>query len=159
MRAHCFRKSELYYCEFLKLNHSRTFMSITIQSLTPLIQVFSMRRSLAFYRDILGFEVVEDSGEGDDSSWVWIRLNGCDLMLNDQYEPGSEPDPPPSERVEWHGDTCLYMGCQDLDAAYEYLAGKGVDAESPKIAPYGMRQLYLKDPDNYAICLQWPTEK
>lgn len=132
-------------------------MSITIQSLTPLIQVFSMRRSLAFYRDLLGFEVVEDSGDGDDSSWAWLRLNGFDLMLNDQYEAGSEPEAPPVERVQWHGDTCLYLGCEDLDAAYQYLVASGVEAEPPKTAPYGMKQLYFSDPDNYSICLQWPV--
>ncbi|HEX6279849.1 MAG TPA: VOC family protein [Pyrinomonadaceae bacterium] len=38
-------------------------MAIEITYLTPLIQVFNMPRSLAFYRDLLGFEVVSDSGE------------------------------------------------------------------------------------------------
>jgi glyoxylase I family protein len=134
-------------------------MVFQIESLTPLIQVFNIRRSLAFYREVMGFEVVCDSGDGDDSSWVWIRRNGFDLMLNDQYEPGSEPDSPPSERVRWHEDTCLYLGCRELDAAHEHLQSNGVPAEPPITAPYGMRQLYFKDPDNYSICLQWPAEK
>mgnify|MGYP006387582477 CR=1 FL=1 len=84
--------------------------AIEINALTPLIQVFNMPRALEFYRGILGFEVIADSGDGDDSSWVWLRNNGCDLMLNDQYEPGRLPDAPPAERVIWHGDTCLYFG-------------------------------------------------
>lgn len=49
-------------------------MAIEISGMTPLLQVFDMPRSLAFYRDVLGFEVVSDSGKGDDSSWVWLRL-------------------------------------------------------------------------------------
>ena len=48
-------------------------MAIEIRGMTPLIQVFEMRRSLAFYRDLLGFSVVSDSGGGDGSSWVWLR--------------------------------------------------------------------------------------
>ena len=134
-------------------------MGIKVEHLTPLIQVYSMPRSLAFYRDILGFEVGADSGDGDDSSWVWLRLNGLNLMLNDQYEPGYVPDAPPAERVKWHQDTCLYFGCPDVDGAYAYLVSKGLDIEPPKIAPYGMKQLYLSDPDNYGICFQWPAEK
>lgn len=133
-------------------------MSIEIEGMTPLIQVFNMRRSLAFYRDILGFEIVSDSGGGDDSSWVWLRLNGCDLMLNDQYEPGSEPDTPPVERTKWHADVCLYFGCRDIDAAYAYLRSKGLQLEPPKVAPYGMKQLNLKDPDGYEICFQWSAD-
>ena len=134
-------------------------MPIEIDGMTPLIQVFDMSTSLGFYRDVLGFDVVQDSGNGDDSSWVWLRLNGTDLMLNDQYEPGSVPAAPPAERTRWHDDTCLYFGCADPDAAYRYLISKGVDCSPPKVAPYGMKQLYVSDPDNYNLCFQCPVGK
>ena len=129
-------------------------MSLDIQGLCPLIQVFNMPRSLAFYRDILGFEVAADSGNGDSSSWVWLRKGDVNLMLNDQYEPGHEPSAQPPERTRWHDDTCLYFGCADPDAAYEYLSSKGIDLKPPHVAPYGMKQLLLSDPDNYQICFQ-----
>ncbi|MEO8647883.1 MAG: hypothetical protein ABI539_01830 [Acidobacteriota bacterium] len=85
-------------------------MKIDVQGMTPLISVFDMPNSLRSYRDILAFAVVSDSGDGDRSSWVWLRLNDADLMLNDQYEPGHEPPGPPAERQKWHHDTCLYFG-------------------------------------------------
>jgi glyoxylase I family protein len=134
-------------------------MTISIQGMTPLIQVFNMPRALGFYRDILGFEIVNDSGGGNDSSWVWLRLNGADLMLNDQYEPDQIPAECPANRVRWHGDTCLYFGCADTDAAFDYLLSRGIDLKPPKIAPYGMKQLHLRDPDGYHICFQWPATK
>jgi glyoxylase I family protein len=133
-------------------------MGVEITGLTPLIQVFNMPRALAFYRDVLGFEVVSDSGNGDHSSWVWLRLNDSDLMLNDQYEPGQAPAAPPAERARWHDDTCLYFGCPDPDAAYDYLRSKGLNSDPPKIAPYGMKQLYFHDPDGYGVCLQCPVK-
>ena len=133
-------------------------MAMKVEYLTPLIQVFDMPRSLAFYRDVLGFKVVSDSGDGDSSSWVWLKLDGANLMLNDQYEPGRVPSAPPAERVRWHDDTCLYFGCSDIDSVYEYLVSKGLDVEPPKAAPYGMKQLYVSDPDNYNICFQWPED-
>ena len=129
-------------------------MALEIRGLTPLIQVFNMPRSLAFYRDTLGFEVYADSGDGDRSSWVCLSFGDVYLMLNDQYEPGSEPAAPPPERTHWHEDTCLYFACPDLDGAYEFLRSKGVALDPPKVAPYGMKQLYLTDPDNYNICFQ-----
>lgn len=134
-------------------------MAIEINGMTPLIQVFDMPTALGFYRDILGFEVVTNSGNGDDSSWVWLRLDGTDLMLNDQHEPGHVPPAPPAERTRWHDDTCLYFGCPDPDAAYEYLKAKGVDLKPPKVAPYGMKQLYFHDPDGYGLCLQCQANK
>lgn len=133
-------------------------MGIDLQGLCPLIGVFDMARSLAFYRGLLGFDVLSDSGNGDDSSWVWLRLNDADLMLNDLYEPGSVPEELPLERTRWHSDTCLYFGCPDVDAAYEYLREHGVELDPPKVAPYGMKQLYLRDPDGYGICFQWKAE-
>lgn len=133
-------------------------MTIEVRGMTPLLSVFDMPKSLKFYRDVLGFEIVSDSGNGDKSSWVWLRWNGVDLMLNDQYEPGSEPDAPPADRTKWHHDTCLYFGCPDTDAAFEYLKSTGIELGPPKIAPYGMKQLYLHDPDGYNLCFQWPTE-
>ena len=133
-------------------------MPVHITYLTPLIQVFNMRRSLEFYRNVLGFEVHMDSGGGDDSSWVWITKDGTHLMLNDQYEPGNVPAAPPAERVKWHKDTCIYFGCEDIDAAYHEFRAKGVELGPPTIAPYGMKQLYLKDPDGYGICFQWPSD-
>ncbi|MFL6466922.1 MAG: VOC family protein [Pyrinomonadaceae bacterium] len=133
-------------------------MGIEVNGICTLISVFNMPRSLAFYRDVLGFEIVSDSGSGDDSGWVWLRLNETDLMLNDQYEPGHVPDAPPPERQNWHHDTCLYFGA-DPDAVYEYLHSKEIELKPPKNAPYGMRQLYLNDPDGYNLCFQQAIEK
>lgn len=132
-------------------------MGIEVNGMTPLLQVFNMPAALHFYRDILGFEVVTDSGNGDDSSWVWLTLHGVDLMLNDQYEPDRVPPAPPAERTRWHGDTCLYFSCPDPDTAYKFLRSKGIDVSPPNNAPYGMRQLTLADPDNYNLCLQCPV--
>ena len=130
-----------------------------ITHLTPLIQVFSMPRSLEFYRDLLGFEVVLDSGNGDDSSWVWISKDGNHLMINDQYEPGHERDSPPGERVRWHSDTSLFLGCENVDEVYEYLVSKGLSLDPPIVTGYGMKQLNLTDPDNYGICFQTSADK
>ncbi|MBX3265741.1 MAG: VOC family protein [Acidobacteria bacterium] len=132
-------------------------MNIEISSLTPLLQIFNMRRSLAFYRDLLGFSVVADSGGGDDASWVWLRKDGCDLMLNDQYEPGSVPAEPPAARTVWHSDTTLFFGCESVDEIFDHFRQKGIDLAPPTNAPYGMRQLSLTDPDGYSLCFQHPV--
>jgi hypothetical protein len=50
----------------------------------PVDPGFQHAAALAFYRDLLGFEVVTDSGNGDDSSWVFgSSLRAVSLMLND----------------------------------------------------------------------------
>jgi glyoxylase I family protein len=42
-----------------------------------------------------------------------------------------------------------------VDGAYRQLRAKGLDLKEPKVAPYGMKQLYLTDPDGYGLCFQW----
>jgi hypothetical protein len=38
-------------------------------------------------------------------------------------------------------------------------AKKALKLDPPKVAPYGMKQLYLHDPVGFALCFQWRTEK
>ena len=132
-----------------------------LRSLCPLIQVFDMPASLAFYRDIVGMELVQgapspDQVTGDDFGWVWLRRDGADLMLNTAYDPDAErPVEPEPARVAAHDDTGLFIGCPDVDGMYRHLRGKGLDVEPPTIAPYGMKQLWVKDPDGFTVCFQW----
>ena len=131
-------------------------MAIEVHSMSPLLEVFDMPRSLAFYRDKVGFRVTGDSGKGDDSGWVMMELGGETIMLNTAYDDGERPDAEDPARVAAHGDTCIYFGCRDVDAAYEHLKANGLHIDPPSIAPYGMKQLYVLDPDGYNLCFQSP---
>jgi glyoxylase I family protein len=130
-----------------------------IHGVCPLLQVFDMPTSLRFYRDVLGFTVSASSQPGDDCNWCWLRLNGAEIMLNTAYESDQRPPTPDRARIAAHDDTCLYFGCMDLDAAYQHLRAHGVALNEPKVAPYGMRQLYFHDPDGYNLCLQHPVSQ
>ena len=134
-------------------------MSIDVRGVCVLLQVFDMPASVRFYRDVLGFEVVQTSvREGDQFDWGMLRLGEATLMLNTAYEQEYRPPQPDKSLVAGHGDTCLYFGCPDVDAAYHHLLDHGVEVEEPKVAPYGMKQLYVRDPDGYGLCFQWSAE-
>jgi glyoxylase I family protein len=108
---------------------------------------------------VLGFELVTTSTpRGEYFDWALLRLSGVELMLNTAYEQDQRPPAPDPARFAAHDDTCLYFGCPDVDAAYAYLRARGVAAKEPKVAHYGMKQLYLRDPDGYNLCFQWPAK-
>ncbi len=132
-------------------------MPIEIRGLAPLLQVFDMPTAIHFYRDVLGFKVSATSAPGDDCGWAQLELHGVELMLNTAYEAAQRPPAPDPARVTAHADTILFFGCEDLEAAYRHLRTHGVHVKEPKIAPYGMKQLYFTDPDGYGLCLQWPA--
>ena len=134
-------------------------MALEIQGVTPLLQVYDMPASVHFYRDLLGFELVSASpnlGGQDQFHWALLRLGGAELMLNTAYE-FDEERPPQRDpaRTASHSDTGLFFACPDVDAAYEEFRSKGVAVKKPVIAPYGMKQMYLQDPDGYELCFQW----
>lgn len=132
-------------------------MPIEMRGVCTLLQVFDMPTSIRFYRDLLGFAIASNSTprSTDDMDWCLLKLNGTELMLNTRYEFDSRPPAPDPALIAAHDDTCLYIGCPDVDAAYRHLRGKGLDVEQPKVAWYGMKQLYLHDPDGFNICFQW----
>jgi len=132
-------------------------MPIDIRGLAPLLEVFDMPTSVHFYRDILGFDLVSTSQPGDDFGWRLLRLHGVEVMLNTAYEKGQRPPTPDPARVAAHRDTTIYFGCPDLETVCRHLRAHGVTTKDPAIAPYGMKQLYLRDPDGYGLCFQWPA--
>ena len=136
-------------------------MALDIQELAPLFQVFDMPTSIRFYRDLLGFELVQTSKtlseQPDDVNWAMLRLNGATVMLNTAYEREDRPPAPDPARIAAHSDSSLYFGCPDVDKAYRQLLALGIDVKKPVIAPYGMKQLNVIDPDGYHLCFQWPA--
>lgn len=133
-------------------------MSLDIRGMAPLLQVFDMPASIRFYRDVLGFEVASTSEpDGNHFDWALLRRGEMELMLNTAYERDSRPPAPDAARTAGHRDTALFFGCPDVDAAYAHLRANGVEAEAPVVQSYGMKQVYLKDPDGYTICFQWPA--
>lgn len=136
-------------------------MTIAARGLCPLIQVFDMPASLAFYRDLLGFTVTDANAGavGDDCDWCLLRLGDAWLMLNTAYERPMRPPEPDPARVASHGDIGLYIGVDGgLDRLAVMLGGHGVAFTPPQTQPYGMRQLYVRDPDGYTVCFQHPDE-
>jgi catechol 2,3-dioxygenase-like lactoylglutathione lyase family enzyme len=132
-------------------------VALQLRGSVTLLQVFDMRRSVAFYRDLLGFEIVATSEAGEDYDWAWLRLGGAEVMLNTMYEKEDRPPAPDPARVAAHADTTLYFSCPDLDAAYAHLRTRGVDVEKPVVRGYGMKQLPVTDADGYGLCFQWPA--
>jgi catechol 2,3-dioxygenase-like lactoylglutathione lyase family enzyme len=130
-------------------------VTIRAKFLCPLIQVFDMPTSLAFYRDKLGFEIVSDTGEsGDAVDWALLRLGEAWLMLNTRYEADGRPEAPDPAQVSAHDDTGLFFTCASADEAYDHLSAQGLIVDPPRTQGYGMRQVYVHDPDGYNLCFQ-----
>jgi len=134
-------------------------MPIVVTGVTPLLEVFDMATSIAFYRDALGFEIVHTSQLGERFDWALLRLEGAELMLNTAYDENERPQVPDPRRSPGHADATLFFGCPDVDAAYTHLRDKGIAVEGPTVRDYGMKQLWVTDPDGFKLCFQWPVAR
>ncbi len=137
--------------------------AIQVQDICTLLSVFDMPTSVKFYCDVLGFEIENRSptyaveNGVDQFHWCMLRSNDARLMLNTAYDEGQRPATRPPQPKTPFGPW-LFLGCPNLDAAYEKLKSSNVDCKPPVSVPYGFRTLAFHDPDGYGITLQWPEK-
>lgn len=133
-------------------------MAITTMGVTTLFEVFDMHRSVAFYCDVLGFEVTQKWEPDGQLGWVMLKLGGARLMLNACYEDNERPAAPEGHRVAGHADTELYFECADVEEAYMHLLANGISAQKPQITHYRTKQVWVTDPDGFRLCFQQPIQ-
>ncbi|MEK8108767.1 VOC family protein [Micromonospora sp. M12] len=96
-------------------------------------------RLIAFYRDVVGFELTYRFPEEGDPEFVALRLGSSELGLAANPEAG---DPADSHRWE----LCVYA--DDCDAAVGALRSGGATVtEEPVDQPWGERSARVRDPD------------
>ncbi len=124
---------------------------MTIRQLWPLLPVSDIDRSVGFYRDKLGFTIVGEAN--DDRGVFWCRLGraGASIML-ERTGHASRPLPQGAPAIS------LYFVCDDADALYAELVERGLALDPPTTAYYGMRQVFVPDPDGHSVCFESPTE-
>jgi uncharacterized glyoxalase superfamily protein PhnB len=108
--------------------------------------------SIAFYRDILGFEVRNDVGY-QGMHWVTVgpaNQPGTSLVL---YPPAATPGITDAERATISEMMAkgtfglLTLASDDLDGLFEKLAGTDAEiVQEPADQPYGVRDGAVRDP-------------
>jgi catechol 2,3-dioxygenase-like lactoylglutathione lyase family enzyme len=94
----------------------------------PLLQVYDMPTAVRFYRDLLGFELVNQSRDGEEFDWCLMSRSGAEVMLK-MYESEHRPSQPDAKRTAAHADMGLYFACCELYSAYEHLRANGIRME------------------------------
>jgi len=121
---------------------------------TPNLVVSSVERSLAFYRDVLGFSVTATVPDTAPFAFAWMQRESVSVFLNSQAS------------VEEHaalaarpigGTATLFINIEAADLK------EGIDGLFASTSPrakvfmelkdqfYGMREFGIEDPDGYVI--------
>ncbi|HXF73743.1 MAG TPA: VOC family protein [Actinomycetota bacterium] len=116
--------------------------------------------SLAFYRDILGFEVRNDVGRG---TMRWITVGppsqpGTSIVLHPPAaDPGITDDERRTIREMMAKGTyaMIILATPDLDGAFERLEASGAEiVQEPADQPWGVRDCAVRDPAGNLIRIQ-----
>lgn len=116
-----------------------------------MIYVRDVTRGIGFYRDLLGFKLIEDFRHEGLSLYARLRAPGGDGTIALHLAgPGTSIA---SEGVR------LYFEVRDLDGFCQKLQKKGFYiTQMPRMMPWGWRHAYLNDPDGHEISLYWAGE-
>ena len=118
-----------------------------------MVYVRNLDRALRFYRDRLGFQVIEVFRSKGWPGYARLRSPGgrTTLALHG-FDKGMDTRPSHSIR--------LYFEVRNLDQFCRRLAAAGVRFKlKPKLMPWGWRHAYLNDPDGHEVSLYWAGEK
>jgi uncharacterized glyoxalase superfamily protein PhnB len=122
----------------------------TVRELAPLLYVDDIERSLGFYVQHLDFRQTQAYDNHGRLSWCRLERGGAALMLQQICDEDHFATP--------RGDgIAFYFLCDDADDVYRRLRNRGIAANPPEVAFYGMKQVLVIDPDGYRLCFQNPV--
>jgi catechol 2,3-dioxygenase-like lactoylglutathione lyase family enzyme len=113
-----------------------------------MIYLKDVERGIDFYRDWLGFKLIEDFRHEGRSVYARMQAPGGDgTIALHQAGPGASVA---SDGVR------LYFEIRDLDGFCHKLRKRGFYfTQMPQMMPWGWRHAYLNDPEGHEISLFW----
>lgn len=111
-----------------------------IESVSPILSVNDLEKSIDFYRHALGFDLAWSWGEPPDIAAVC--RDGVEITLTQRA--GAKPA----------GAAHVYLGVSGIDGYYESLVDAGVTIVVPLgDRPYGMRDFRMEDPSGNELSI------
>lgn len=122
--------------------------SLRMRSAAPGFTVNDIEKSIAWYRDVLGFVVKERWEHEGKLAGVELLAGGVRFMLGqDDWEKGRG-------RVKGEGFRIYCTTVQDVDrVAAQIKARGGTLTQEPRDQPWGIRDFAVADPDGFKITI------
>jgi predicted enzyme related to lactoylglutathione lyase len=116
--------------------------------------------AMAFYRDVLGFEVRNDVGY-DGKRWITVGPAGQPDVNIVLYPPGVDPGITDEERrtiVEMMAKgtyASIVLAAKDVDGTFDQVQANGAEVvQEPIDQPYGVRDCAFRDPAGNMVRIQ-----
>jgi len=117
--------------------------------LTPNLVVADIERSLAFYRDVLGFTVETTVPDAAPFVFAIVRSGAVEIFLN-APQPALAEYPALAGRPIG-GTLTLFIEVKGIDQSYDALKDRATVVMPLETKWYGMTEFAIADPDGYLI--------
>jgi len=119
-----------------------------------MLMCHDVQKSIAFYCDALGFEVVNRLDDVGRSGWASLRNGQAQVML------ASPSYVPMAPRINGrHTSSLCYIYIDDVAALHASLLAAGHAVTDVVVRFYGMKEFELVDPDGHVLVFGQETDE
>jgi uncharacterized glyoxalase superfamily protein PhnB len=125
---------------------------LSAQSLEASLTVADVRRSMTWYRDVLGFTIDREFEREGQLRAVSLRAGVIRILLaQDDGKKGSE-------RLKGVGFSLQITTAQDIDALADRAKLGGASLDTEPTDAFGVRVFRLQDPDGFRLVISSPRK-
>jgi catechol 2,3-dioxygenase-like lactoylglutathione lyase family enzyme len=124
-----------------------------MRGIVPMLSVRDLARTLGFYRDALGFELVNSFPNATSPSWCMLSSGGAVLMFNQVPSGSASGEAKLGTRFQ-----IFYFYPPDVAALHADLTARKLAVSPLRVTVYGMKEFNVEDPDGYKLLFGEPTK-
>ena len=139
-----------------------------VNTLTPNLAVVDIRKTVQFYCENLGFELVmavPETQDGidqqlhEDRVYVYAMLNKDNASLMFQRIDTLKEDISLFDKDTIGASVSFYMQGKGIETFYEELKSKNIPISEMRLTWYGIKEFYIKDNNGYILGFAEEMEK
>ena len=129
-------------------------MSTKLKDLIPILICEDVQKSITFYCDFLGFEVVDRMDDVGKTGWASLLNGDVQIMLG-----SASYLPEPKKTDGKYPQVQYYLYPEDVVAMRESILAKNYPVSDLAVWFYGMKEFELTDPDGHMIVFGQETDE
>ena len=128
-----------------------------LRKLTPNLMVEDVARTLAFYRETLGFEVLTTLPEQEPFTFAIVQRDGVELMFQSRLS--LSENVPALSGAPIGASQTFYIEVTGIQDLYETLRDKVEIVVDLHNTFYGTQEFYFRDINDYIISFSEPVQQ
>jgi lactoylglutathione lyase len=121
--------------------------SFRARAVSPSLTVKDIQKSLAFYRDVLGFTVDEQYERDGRLQAVSLKAGGVRILL------GLDDGKKGFDRVKGEGFSLQFTTAQNVDELAQRIKERGGTLDTEPMDGWGARAFRVRDPDGFKLTI------